>query len=284
MYIISSSFFVFCITLALYGVAFIYSLYKIFHESRVQQGCFYCILCLGFIAQSYGLYLRGIEQHALPIVSTFDILQIITWSFILLILFLRPLIHLKLLSFFGTGLAVIFLSFSLGILQSNKPSTPALNNHNPWVHVHAGLALFSYGVFSLMALTALMYIIQDYGLRNKRSKGLFKLLPALNKLESTCGHLLYSGVVIFSLSVLLGSISWLHEPHGVSTSKLIATWVLWMLFGLILYLKARNILLNKAFAWLCLIVFIISLVSLWPIYYQSQSSTKETQPAHSHHA
>lgn len=281
--IISSSL-CFCIALILYGLAFSYSLYKILQEDSLKQSYFYTALCLGFIMQSYGLYLKGIEQHALPIVSTVDILQIITWSFILLILFLRPLIHLHLLSFFGTGLAVLFMGISLIILQAQETLPAHTNDHNPWVQVHAGLALFSYGVFSLMALTALMYIIQDYGLSHKRYRGLFKLLPALNKLEVTCTHLLYSGVAVFSLSVLLGTISWLHEPHDVSMGKLLTAWTLWVLFSLIFYLKMRNILLNKAFAWLCLTIFIISLLSLWPIHYLPQSALRDIQTTHGQHA
>ena len=38
---------------------------------------------------------------------------------------------------------------------------------NPWIELHAAIALFSYGVFGLVALTSVMYLLRNFSLKKK---------------------------------------------------------------------------------------------------------------------
>ncbi len=247
----------------LYGIAFLLTLASLKGRAgwraagRVALGA-------GFIFQSLGLFLRGLLDHALPLTNVFEILQAMAWSAIALDLVVRPLFKLKLLNLFAAGLAAVLSVGSLFLAGFDRLA-PATEPGSPWVGFHAALAVFSYGVFGLLALTSLMYIIQHHGLEARRSGGIFDRLPAIRQLEDINGRLISFGVSVLTVSVAVGVLDLIAQPGSVGWLKVGVALAVWFGYAVVLLLRRFNRLVGAPFAIACVAMFTGALISLWPL-------------------
>ncbi|WOO39279.1 cytochrome c biogenesis protein CcsA [Rubellicoccus peritrichatus] len=219
----------------------------------------------GFIFQSLGLFFRGLIEKAFPLGNPFELLQVLAWSAIALDLVLRPLFRLRLLNFFGSGLAAILGLFSLCVSSWDYIPQPSQLDGSPWVGFHAALAVFSYAVFGVLAITSLMYIIQHHGLEARRSGGIFDRLPAIRQLEEINGKLIVFGVSILTISVIIGVLNWFAQPGTVSLLKVLVAAAVWGAYLAVLVLRKVNMLVAAPFAISCVMLFVGALISLWPL-------------------
>lgn len=232
---------------------------------RHSRPLVYGFLSAGFIFQTVGLYIRGQEIGGCPIGNKFELVQFITWSAILLYLVIGPAFRLSLLGYFTSAMVAV-----LSLTSLLRPSWDlARQNHligaNPWIEFHAALALFSYAVFGLLAVTSLMYLLQNYSLKNKRVRGIFAYLPSILDLELINLRLLGMGVAILSVSLTLGSVHWLGDPESVNTPKLLITVSIWAAYLIALALRLRSILISSRLAWVCVLLFGLALLSIDPV-------------------
>lgn len=262
----------FWIAAGLYSVSFIVALITLPTRHSVARVAFHSILIGGFVFQGLGLYLRGISVQAFPLMNEFEVLQVLGWSAVLLDLIIRPLFKLRLLSFFTAALAAGLCIISLLVPGWDYPPE-TIGAGSPWMGFHAALAIFSYGVFALLAVTSLMYLIQHHGLETKRSGGIFSLLPAIRQLEDINSRLILLGVSILSVGVVIGFLNWLTFPATVSVAKLWIACSIWGAYMVVLILRLNQRLFASRFAGACLALFLLALLSLWPLV-----PGKKTQP------
>ena len=219
------------------------------------------IIVLGYVAQLTGLYARGRMVGGCPLGNTFEIFQFTAWSATTLYLVVGVRFRSSLLGYFTSSLAAVLTLTSLAI-----PAWDATRRsdifENPWIELHAALALFSYGVFALLARTALMLVLRHYSLKTKRISGWFSFLPPILDLDHISVRLLITGVVIMTATLAGGAVYWLRDPSSVNVSKLLATIAVWLAYSLALTLRVRGNLLAKRFAWTCLFLFGAALVSI----------------------
>lgn len=260
----------------LYTMAFLFALVSIKSDSRHLRPVFMTLLVGGFIFQSLGLYYRGVEEKAFPLANPFEILQVMAWCAIGMNLVLRQLFRLNMLNFFSAGLATALCVLSL-MTQSWDYLPPTTGTGSPWVGFHAALAVFSYGVFGVLAITSLMYLIQNHGLNSRKSGGIFNLLPAIRQLEDVNGKLIMLGVSVLTLSVAVGFLNWFAEPGGhVGLLKLIVAVIIWAAYLALLYLRNKHKMIASPFARACVILFLAALLSLWPLMMRSTPDAPAT--------
>lgn len=250
---------------ALYALAFLAALGSLRGQGRYWRTLMLTLLGGGFVYQSFALFLRGLINHAFPLTNIFEILQVLAWSAIALDLVLRPLFRLRLLNFFSTGLAALLGVISLWVVGWDKPPPELPLAGSPWVGFHVALAVFSYAVFAVLAITSLMYIIQHVGLEARRSGGIFERLPAIRQIEAINGRLIVLGVAVLSVSVAVGVLNWLIEPGTVGLLKLLVAMAVWVSYTTVLVLRKLNRLVAAPFAIACVALFAGTLLSLWPL-------------------
>ncbi len=249
----------------LYAVGFVLALASAARGREHDRPVFYALVIAGFLAQSTGLYLRGLETHSLPVGNAFELVQALAWVTVFLKLILRATLKLRLLGLFAAGLAAALSAASLLLPSARAEAVGLAGQANPWIEFHVALAVFSYGVFALLAVTALMYLIQRHGLERKRFTGIFRLLPSLAELDSLNRQLLLVGAWALSVAVGLGLLDWFENPAGVSSAKLIVTIGVWLGYVIVAWLRWRNRLVARAYAWSCVILFALAIFSLWPV-------------------
>ena len=130
-------------------------------------------------------------------------------------------------------------------------------------HRHlAALALFSYGVFGVLALTSSMYLLQSRSLKQKKMGGFFPFMPSIAELANINLRLLNVGFFILSSSLAIGAVYWSKDLESVNFPKLGTTIAVWLAYGTLLLLRFRQTLSYKQYSWACIAVFTAALLSL----------------------
>lgn len=221
---------------------------------------------LGFFLQTRGLYYRGAETHACPLGNPMEQIQFIAWSFVVTYLLIRFIFKLHLLGLFTTGLATALCALSLLSTGLDKPywQDPAYTRlfTSPWIELHAAVAVFSYGVFALLAMVAVMYLVQHQALRRKETSPFLRYLPSIQQLEQSAEKLLLMGVLFLTFSVVVGAIHFSQDLSGVSPAKLWVTIGVWAVYLTMFVLHRTGRLYAKRFSQIAIAAFAFALVSM----------------------
>ncbi len=270
-----------------YVTAFLLGISVLWRSKKFSHTITLSLIVGGLGLQTIALYQRGMVSQSCPLGNPFEVIQFITWSTVLLYIVIGPAYRMSLLGLFSSGFASILNLLTIFITKWDYAYQPSLFNDSPWLETHASLAIFSYGVFSILALTSGMYIIQNYGLKHKQSHSLFPYLPSVAQLDKMNCRLLIIGITVLTFSLLIGSVYWVDNWNSVTLIKIIFSLLIWLGYFLSLILYKAKRLFPEKFAWTCIIMFIFSLLSLWPIRIgqselrSSQKSIEEMAKEHS---
>lgn len=220
------------------------------------------LVSFGWTLQTIGLYARGLEYGGCPLSNRFELVQFMVWSAIALYIFVGPAFRVSFLGMFTSTFASVFSILSLTIRSWDSPSRVPIFGDSPWIETHAALALFSYGVFGILALTSVMYLLQSRSLKQKKMGGLFPYMPSIFELTQINFRLLTIGFYILSASLAIGAVYWSREIGFVDLPKLGTTIVVWFAYGILLLLRFRQTLSYKQYSWTCIAVFAAALLSL----------------------
>lgn len=249
----------------LYTLGFFFGLSFLARARAHSRLVLFSIVLAGFAAQTIGLHSRGMEVGSCPLGNTFEIMQFVVWSLILLYMAVGPVFRMSLLGFFSSGLAAFLAILSLSVPDWDAGRTEGVLGPNVWIELHAALAIFSYGAFAILALTAAMYLIQNYSLKRKKVKGMSPFLPSILQLDQMILRLLMTGVAILTVSLVLGSIYWVRDPAAVNWPKITVTLCIWAAYLVLLGLRWRRRVVAHTLAWTCIFLFLVALASIWPI-------------------
>ena len=220
------------------------------------------LLVAGWIAQMGGLYVRGLASGGCPLGNTFELVQFVAWSAMVLYFFVGTAFRLSLLGLFAAGYAAALAILSLLIPPWDAVHGQKIFGPNPWIELHAALAVFSYGVFGLLALTSVMTLLQNWSLKHKRLTGLFWFLPSVVQLDQINTRMLSLGVLLLTISLGVGAVWWLRDTASVNLPKLVGTLAVWAVYLAVLLARWRARLVSVRFAWVCLVMFLFALLSL----------------------
>ena len=248
-----------------YVAALILTLVRLTDRRPPLHGINLALILGGWLMQTTGLWILGIEAGSCPIRNPFEVLQFVSWSIVVLYLFTGQVFRLSL---YGTGSAA--LAAIVGFLAFLIPgATHVPENYyiggDPRINAHASLALFGYGVFGLMAVLSVLYLLQNNSLKTKRNAGIFRFLPSLVDMDTVLMRLLVMACIVYTVSVGIGALYWVDNLGEVSMPKLILTLALWLAYWLILILRATNKLYGTRLARILISLFVVAIFILWPV-------------------
>ena len=223
------------------------------------------LLAFGLSTQTAGLYVRGMAHGGCPLGNQFEIVQFVAWSAMVLYFIVGPAFRVSLLGLFTSGYAASLAAISLAIPPWDADRSARLFGNNPWIEFHAALAVFSYGVFGLLALTSVMHLLQNWALKQKRLDGLFWFLPSVVQLDQINWRMLLAGVGLLTISLSVGASWWVRDTASVHWPKLLVTLSVWAIYSVTLLLRWRGVLYATRFSWTCLVLFLAAMMSLGPI-------------------
>jgi ABC-type uncharacterized transport system permease subunit len=264
----------FAVAAAIYGGSFLMGVITLLLRRAYPRALMFALLCGGFLIQTLGLNLRGAEIKACPLGNPFEIAQFLAWSLVLLFFIIGPAFRLRLLGFFTAGLAAILTAGSFAVPSWDRSYPPGIFGGNPWIELHASLAIFSYGVFAILALISAMFLIQQHGLKNKQFKGVYQYLPSVQQLDLMAKRLLITGVAVLSASLIFGAVFWVDNHDLVPIFKLTATCLLWLGYLIVMVLRLQKKLVTRHHAIATIALFLFTMASLWPV----ESAREPTSP------
>jgi len=247
---------------AFYVAGFLLGTVALLRERRHSRAWMYVFISAGFALQTIGLGLRGKAVHGCPITNLFELFQFTAWSATSLYLVIGPTFRLSLLGYFNACLSATLTVVSLAVPVWDSLHRANTFGGNPWIEFHAALALFSYGVFGLLALTSIMYLLQVFSLKRQHLRGFFSFLPSIVDLDHINLRLLTAGVVLMSAALSVGYVYWVHDRDSVPATKILATGTIWAAYAVAFGLRLRSLLITKRLAWTCIALFIAALLSL----------------------
>lgn len=261
----------------IYGCAFLLGLVTLLLRKPYSRPIMFALLTGGFLMQTLGLNLRGAQIKACPLGNSFEIAQFISWSLVLLFFIIGPAFRLRLLGFFTAGLAAIIAGGSLLFPAWDRPYPVGIFGGNPWIELHAALAIFSYGVFAILALVSIMFLIQQHGLKKKQFKGLYQNLPSVQQLDLMAKRLLMTGVIVLTAALVFGAVFWINNPELVPILKLTATCLVWLGYLIVVVLRIQKKLVTRRHAIASIALFLIAIASLWPVQSARGDAAYETE-------
>jgi len=236
----------------------------------------YGLLVVGYILQNCGLGVRGHAVGGCPLGNQFEILQFTAWSAISLYLVVGVAFRSSLLGYLTAGLGAALTLLSLAVPAWDATRRSHIFGGNPWIEFHAALALFSYGVFGLLALTSLLLVFRLYSLQSRDLTGWFARLPSVLELDQIGVRLLGAGVALLAASLAVGSVYWLRDTASVTWPKLLITIGVWVAYAITLGLRLGGLVVGRRLAWACVVLFLAAMLSLWPV---NASRHPQTAPA-----
>jgi len=262
----------------IYMAAFVIGGLLLLIKKPYPRALMFALLACGFLIQTLGLNLRGAEIKACPLGNTFEIAQFIAWSLMLLYFIIGPVFRLRLLGFFTAGLTALIACSSLLIPSWDQPYPPGIFGGNPWIELHAALAIFSYGMFAIVALVSVMFLIQQHGLKKKQFAGIYQYLPSVQQLDLIAKRLLITGVTVLTAALIFGAVFWVNNPDLVPLFKLGVTCLIWFGYFVVVVLRLQKKLVTRRHAIAVIILFLLAMASLWPLQSARHESSDRNSP------
>ncbi len=146
--------------------------------------------------------------------------------------------------FYGSGpIFIVFIDlFYLLSLWNHQIIMPLSPRGASYLLVHLITIFMSLSVFTLTLVTALMFLLSEYQIKNKRFEGIITKFPSLSSLDEINYKSLYAGFVLFTLTIITGAgYSKVNVGHYLSGDvKQVLSVVVWVMFALFMNLRARQ--------------------------------------------
>lgn len=261
-----------------YFAGFALGTIALLRQGRPSGGATYVLIAIGYALQLLGLGVRGRAVAGCPLGNQFEIFQFTAWSAITLYLVVGVTFRNSLLGYFTSCLAAAMTLLSLAIPAWDATQRVHIFGSNPWVELHAALAVFSYGVFGLLALTSVMFLLRNHSLKSKRLGGWFSFLPSIMVLDHIGVRLLGAGVTILTVALGVIALHYLRDISSANVLKITSTTLVWLTYAVVFFLRVRGRLLAQRFAWSCVILFVAALLSI-PLVDRSRHPLAQTTEA-----
>lgn len=217
-----------------------------------------------FIFLSIFLLGTGLKHNMLPVLGIFYALLFYIWSITFVYIIIESYFKISFIIVSIIPLLLIFLIISLFLISPYPNFTLYLKNY--WFALHIITAFLGYAIFSIGVVVAILLILMDKQLKNKRFNRFFQLYPPMETLQKLNETLLSLAFPIFSVSIVVGlilghiykdwdNINWFFDP------KVISSLLTWIFYAILLIMKNLRMLSIKKTAYYTLVGFFLILLT-----------------------
>ena len=260
----------FLCTLVLYLAALItYGLY-LFLNQQVLGRWGILFMLLGFLIHTLLVLQQAAVLIHAAVIGLFDVLVLLSWSLVGLSLLLQSRIRLRIL--LGIILVIVLAIGGIALLLPRYFSKviPSINVFSFGTHIF--LSLMGYASFAVALLSGLMYLVLDRQLKLKVSNAFFERLPPLESLEWINFRSLWAGTILLGLGLVSGLVwaYWAGIALSLKDSKVVATCVTFVVYGVILYIRSTARWRGRKVAYLSVLGFTCVLITFIMMNYFSK--------------
>ncbi|MCL6626386.1 cytochrome c biogenesis protein CcsA [Alicyclobacillus shizuokensis] len=207
-----------------------------------------------FVLETVLLWQRLSPLKRVPVYSAFDSLLLLSWLILVVALVVDSVFRFDLILFFANAVGFVLVVVDLFVYPRPLPHPTGTGDV---LVLHIVLAVASYAAFSFAFVFAVMYLVQEWCLRQRKWNGWYFRLGSLEHLD----QLTFIGVLVgfpLLLSAMVLGVVWGELRLGrvpVQDPKIIATIVLWFMYGVYLLLRVRRGWGGRRLAWYTVVCF-----------------------------
>ena len=222
------------INMLLYFVTFLYILsmsgyilYLFKQKDKVEKTAL-ILMGSGFLFHFISLVVESIFSGTLPAHSMGQNLSIAALALSGAFLFFRYRSKLKILGVFASPLTVLIMIAAIFIPASPGKEIAAIKSI--WLVSHIGLIFIGEAALSLACGAGILYLIQEKGIKEKKTGFFYRRLPSLDLLDYTSYICVMTGFTILTFGLVMGFIYaksvwgsfWSWDPKEIWS---VATWL-----------------------------------------------------------
>jgi ABC-type uncharacterized transport system permease subunit len=192
------------------------------------------VLALAVVLHAGYILIASFSANVCPVKSIHFVASIAAWIAAAIYLVLRQRARIDAL---GAFVAPVALTFVLGSRFVGSPDRVAFGG---LLAVHVTVNVLGDALFLLASGAAVLYLVEERRLKEKRPASLFGRLPALDALDRAEHRLLLIGFPLLTLGIITGT-AWAHRIESGSPAELaraLFSYATWVLFGAVLVMRA----------------------------------------------
>jgi ABC-type transport system involved in cytochrome c biogenesis permease subunit len=248
------------VALLLFGAAF--ALFVVYYLSRREamnrRGV--AVAVAGWAALGVALVLRALEAGRLPIVGAYESLALVVWFIVAVYLVLELFTQVKKLGLYVMPFAIVFLGLAWSSYSAPAHLLPELQSDI--VVLHVIVTFTAVGALYLAGCAALLYLVEERLLKERRVGGVLGRLPSLATLDRLVYRATLIGVPFLTMGMVAGGIraiafgveDWWSDPMVVLA---LAAWALYLA---LLYGHLRGGWGGRRAAWLAIAGLVVMLM------------------------
>ncbi len=208
------------------------------------------------------IVLRGIYFNHFPLASIFEAMTFLALTIIIIYWYIERRIQIK-----TTGFFVLIVVFILQLISSIfielAPEIPEILN-SPMFVFHTSSAMLGYSALFISALYGLMYLLLFYDIKSAQFGIVYRRLPSLEELNEMSTRAAMLGFLFLTLTIFLGITWWkgLFPEAYHFDPKVVTAYLVWIIYGLVIYGKKFGGWTGKRLAYLSLSGFVIIIFSI----------------------
>ncbi len=250
--------------------------YLIKQDRRVFRYSYWILFC-GFIFHTIFLGYRYYTLGAVPVLDLKSALSFFSWSVICVYLVFQLKSRLMVLGSFVAPFAAFLMIISSAMPWKYGPVSQDFKSI--WLTLHVCTIFIGNGLFAIAFLAAIMYLIQEYQIKNKRFGSFYSRLPSLATLDGINYYSLIYGFPFLTVGIFAGSIyaQYLHHTYWQWDPKEVWSLITWLFYAALIHeriavgWRGRRAAIMSIVCF-CILIFTFIGASLWLGGYHSFSN------------
>jgi len=201
----------FYLSLILYGLATIAYMGYLIKPSEPLGKLAHWVIIAGFVLHCGTVGARYLAAGYTPITNLHEALSFFSLAIVGLFIYFEVRFKLHILGSFVVPVALVMMITSLGFPTLIGDLNPALKSR--WLAVHTIFAFAGYAAFTVSFGAAVMYLIQQRFLKQKKFGALYQKLPPLDVLDDIGYRCLTLGFPFLTIAIITGAI-WAETAWG----------------------------------------------------------------------
>jgi cytochrome c-type biogenesis protein CcsB len=166
--------------------------------------CSYWILVAGFLFHTVFLGVGYYQLGTAPVLDLRSALSFFAWTLAGVYLIVQARFKLRVLGSFVAPLAAFLMIISSAMPLTAGPVKPLFKSI--WLTIHVGTVFIGDALLAIAFLAAVMYLIQERQIKQKRLGSMYSRLPSLATLDAINYNSIVYGFPFLTLGMITGSI------------------------------------------------------------------------------
>ncbi len=166
--------------------------------------CSYWILVAGFVFHTIYLVHQYYLLGAAPVLNVKSALSFYSWTIICAYIVFQIKFRLMVLASFIAPFAACLMIISTAMPWLDGPVRSEFKS--AWLTVHIGTAFMGNGLFAITFLAAIMYLILERSIKQKKFGSFYTRLPSLATLDTINYYSLVFGFLFLTIGMITGSV------------------------------------------------------------------------------